>query len=77
MPTITCDPDAAADRLRAAGVSVKTGNTDHERWRAERGAAVAVAYDDKVEVQGGNAACLSYTAPSPRDLSTPRMPSSA
>ncbi|MFB6156403.1 MAG: ribonuclease HI, partial [Haloferacaceae archaeon] len=28
------------------------GNTEHERWRAERGDAVAVAYDDKVVVQG-------------------------
>ena len=59
MPTITCDPAAAADRLRAAGVSVEAGNTDHERWRAERGAAVAVAYDDKVVVQGGNPAELT------------------
>ena len=54
MPTITCDPDAAADKLRAAGVSVESGNTDHERWRAERGAAVAVAYDDKVVIQGAD-----------------------
>ena len=54
MPTLSCDPDAAADRLRAAGVSVEAGNTDHERWRAERGAAVAVAYDDKIVVQGAD-----------------------
>ena len=54
MPTISCDPDAAADKLRAAGVSVEAGNTDHERWRAERGSAVAVAYNDKVVIQGAN-----------------------
>lgn len=52
MPTIDCDPAAARARLADAGVEVAPGNTDHERWRAERGDAVAVAYDDKVVVQG-------------------------
>ena len=52
MPTIECDPAAARARLADAGVEVGPGNTDHERWRAERGDAVAVAYDDKVVVQG-------------------------
>jgi ribonuclease HI len=52
MPTIECDPDVARERLRDAGVDVLAGNTDHERWRAERGDAVAVAYDGKVVVQG-------------------------
>ena len=52
MPTIECDPDDARERLRAAGVETGPGNTEHERWRAERGDAVAVAYDDKVVVQG-------------------------
>jgi ribonuclease HI len=52
VPTIECDPAAARERLSAAGVEVQAGNTDHERWRAERGDAVAVAYDDKVVVQG-------------------------
>ena len=52
MPTIECDPTAARERLSAAGVDVRAGNTEHERWRAERGDAVAVAYDDKVVVQG-------------------------
>lgn len=52
MPTIDCDPDLARNRLEAAGVDVEAGNTDHERWRAERGGAVAVAYDDTVVVQG-------------------------
>lgn len=52
MPTIDCDPDLARNRLEAAGVDVEAGNTDHERWRAERGDAVAVAYDDTVVVQG-------------------------
>ena len=54
MPTIECDPDAVRERLREAGVEVREGNTDHERWRAERGDAVAVAYDQKVVVQGSS-----------------------
>lgn len=59
MPTISCDPAAAADRLRAAGVSIESGNTPHEQWRAERGEAVAVAYDDKIVVQGANPTALT------------------
>ncbi|WP_049935677.1 ribonuclease HI [Haloplanus natans] len=52
MPTIDCDPATARRRLEDAGVDVAAGNTEHERWRAERGDAVAVAYDDSVVVQG-------------------------
>jgi ribonuclease HI len=52
MPTIDCEPEAARRRLEEAGVEVEPGNTDHERWRAERGEANAVAYDDTVVVQG-------------------------
>ena len=54
MPTIRCDPDRARERLRDAGAEFDAGNTAHERWRAERGDAVAVAYDDKVVVQGSD-----------------------
>ncbi len=53
MPTVECDTEAARERLEAAGVLVEPGNTEHERWRASRGDATAVAYDDKVVVQGG------------------------
>jgi ribonuclease HI len=52
MPVIECDVAAAAERLGAAGVETRAGNTDHERWRAEGAEAVAVAYDGKVVVQG-------------------------
>jgi ribonuclease HI len=52
MPSIECDPAEARRRLEAAGVEVTDGNTEHERWRAARGDAVAVAYDGKVVVQG-------------------------
>ncbi|WP_396610452.1 ribonuclease HI [Haloferax sp. S1W] len=54
MPTVECDPDEARRRLEDAGVTVTPGNTEHERWRAERGAATAVAYDEKVVVQGAS-----------------------
>ena len=40
------------------------------RDRNSRGGGVAIAYDH-------SKACLLYTSPSPRDLSTSRMPSSA
>jgi len=59
MPTIECDPDLAADRLREAGLSIEPGNTPHEAWRAERDGAVAVAYDDKVVVQGSDPSSLT------------------
>ena len=54
MPVIDCDPDTARDRLEAAGVDVRPGNTDHELWRAERAGATAVAYEDSVVVQGSD-----------------------
>jgi ribonuclease HI len=52
MPSVECDPEEARRRLESAGVDIEPGNTEHERWRATRGDAVAVAYDDKVVVQG-------------------------
>jgi len=52
MPVIECDVEEARERLAAAGVDVREGNTDHERWRADHGAATAVAYDGKVVIQG-------------------------
>ena len=54
MPVVECDPSEARARLEAAGVAVEAGNTEHERWRATRGDATAVAYDGKVVVQGGS-----------------------
>ncbi|SDJ55810.1 ribonuclease HI [Halovenus aranensis] len=58
MPVIECDPTLARERLETAGIEPESGNTEHERWRAERGNATAVAYDDKVVVQGGDTARL-------------------
>jgi ribonuclease HI len=54
MPVLECDPAEARERLRAAGADVEPGNTEHERWRARYGGATAVAYDDKVVVQGAD-----------------------
>ena len=54
MPVIECDEVAARERLEAAGIAVQSGNTDHEQWRASHGGATAVAYADKVVVQGGD-----------------------
>jgi len=54
MPVIECDVEAARERLEEADVAVDSGNTDHERWRASRGGATAVAYDDKVVIQGSD-----------------------
>ena len=52
MPVLECDIDAARARLEEEGVTVKSGNTVHEHWRAEHGGAIAVAYDGKVVIQG-------------------------
>jgi ribonuclease HI len=54
VPVIECDVAAARAALEAAGVTVEAGNTDHERWRASRADATAVAYDGKVVVQGAD-----------------------
>ncbi|ERG87924.1 MAG: ribonuclease HI [halophilic archaeon J07HX5] len=52
MPVIQCDPRQARRRLEAADVTVADGNTQHELWRADHAGATAVAYDEKVVVQG-------------------------
>ena len=53
MPVLECDVEVARERLEEAGVTVESGNTDHEQWRAEYGDATAVAYEEKVVIQGG------------------------
>lgn len=52
MPVVECDVEEARNRLTSAGIDVTDGNTEHERWRARYGGATAVAYDDKVVIQG-------------------------
>lgn len=58
MPVIDCDPETARERLESEGIRVEPGNTDHELWRASHGGASAVAYDEKVVIQGNESARL-------------------
>lgn len=59
MPVIECDPAEARRRLEAAGVDTDNGNTEHELWRATYEGGTAVAYHDKVVVQGSSPAALT------------------
>ena len=52
MPVIECDESVARKRLEQADIAITSGNTAHERWRAETDDGVAVAYDGKVVIQG-------------------------
>ncbi len=54
MPVVECDVQQARESLETAGVSIEPGNTNHERWRANLEGATAIAYDDKVVIQGSN-----------------------
>jgi ribonuclease HI len=56
MPTIECDVESAREQLAEAGAEIEPGNTEHERWRATLGDATAVAYDEKVVIQGARPA---------------------
>ena len=63
-----------------ASTGVGTGISAADRARTVRGLSRRVGQhaDGPRPVRGGDAgACLLYTSPSPRDLSTSRMPSSA
>ncbi len=54
MPVVNCDVEAARVRLESAGAEFTDGNTEHEQWRAKYGDGTAVAYDNKVVIQGSN-----------------------
>ena len=54
MPVVECDVRRARETLEAAGLSVESGNTEHESWRARSEDATAVAYEGKVVIQGQN-----------------------
>ena len=67
------DPPATSDEVRAAAlqyVRKVSGSTKPSQ-------ANQAAFDEAVEAVAHATACLLYTSPSPRDLSTSRMPSSA
>ena len=59
MPVLECDPERAREQLESAGVDVRSGNIDHELWRASHAGATAVAYEGKVVVQGDRPARLT------------------
>lgn len=54
MPVIECDVDEARRTLADAGIIVSDGKSEYEQWRARHGDAVAIAYDDKLVIQGAN-----------------------
>jgi ribonuclease HI len=58
MPVIECDPAWAREQFEAAGLTVTSGNTDHELWRAESDDGTAIAYEGKVVIQGNETARL-------------------
>ena len=52
MPVVECDVEDARARLADAGASFSEGNSEYEQWHADLGEAHAVAYEDKLVVQG-------------------------
>lgn len=56
VPVLDIDPSDARKQLADAGATIEAGNTEHERWRAALGDAIAVGYDDSVVVQGARPA---------------------
>ena len=52
MPVIECDVADAKSRLEAAGANFSPAKSEHEAWHADLGDAHAVAYDEKIVVQG-------------------------
>lgn len=54
MPVRHCAPETAKKKLEAAGASFEPGNSEYERWRAELDDAIAIAYTDKIVIQGKN-----------------------
>ena len=53
-------------------VFINSKNMDHFQWIVALTRVVSAVFR-----KGGDCTCLLYTSPSPRDLSTSRMPSSA
>jgi ribonuclease HI len=54
MPVVECDVEAAREELADAGASFSDGNSEYELWHADLGDAHAVAYEDKLVVQGAS-----------------------
>jgi ribonuclease HI len=54
MPVVECDVADAREALTEAGASFSDGNSEYELWHADLGDAHAVAYEDKLVVQGAS-----------------------
>jgi len=54
MPVVECDVADARETLADAGASFSDGNSEYELWHADLGDAHAVAYEDKLVVQGAS-----------------------
>ena len=72
-----CDwrPEYAVGQLRLPGCNADLGLPDMTLEEAREAGAETMVIG--VANRGGVISCLLYTSPSPRDLSTSRMPSSA
>ena len=64
-------------RLGDVGAPIVVCNQDHRFMVAEQLRSIGVQADKILLEPEGRNTCLLYTSPSPRDLSTSRMPSSA
>ena len=75
-PTVTTGPDI--ERLRAGADAIRSIGERSDRLRRleEHLRAHEAEYAEALASDLGKS-CLLYTSPSPRDLSTSRMPSSA
>jgi len=54
MPVVECDVADAREALAEAGAAFSDGNSEYELWHADLGDAHAVAYEDKLVVQGAS-----------------------
>ena len=67
MPVVECDVEAARQQLESAGATFSPGSSEHEEWHAELGDAHAVAYADKVVIQGKRPADITAVLADDRD----------
>jgi len=54
MPVVECDVADAREALAEAGAAFSDRNSEYELWHADLGDAHAVAYEDKLVVQGAS-----------------------
>ena len=64
-------------KLHSLALAALLVSSAHAQEAAQRAPEIATGYTEKAGVVAEKFICLLYTSPSPRDLSTSRMPSSA